>query len=396
MGAGTQGWRGTGSPKRFFVLLVAAFVASCGGGSSGPGEPEFVPTIQLEPDGDAWSAAPANTRLTKVSNNGFGYTGEIDRYEIDVPAAGRLQVSLTWNHEANFDVILASDDLGKLRLAEGLEDGSEPEYVGTDVVLGQTLFLFVAGWAGDPGPYHLELVLLPPTAPLFAIETAPDFDGPMPSDAPFTFTFTTDLDPVQDLDGRISLVHAGGETEGEWCIDGRTLTFFPQLPETPGDSRAMIPGELHVLQMERAADGLRAATGEYLSELVGFAFRASAPVDFWPVAPEVIGITPSPSAPYHGEAITIALSEPLDPETLAVGLVSVFGDSSTAPLPFAFHLSQAWHCSGAVEVRLLVAPKQAPPAGTTTRLTLPAGTRALAGGPHLAHGSAVTVDFPPP
>ncbi len=395
MRAGTQGWRGTGS-YRLYSLLVAAVVAACGGGSSGPGASANVPIILLQPDGDAWTAAPSNTRLTKVSNNGLGYTGEIDRYEIDAPAPGRLQASLTWNHPANFDLILASDDLGKLRLAEGLEDGTQPEYVGTDVALGQKVFVFVAGWAGDPGPYHLEILLLPPTAPLFAIESVPDFTEPWPSDAPLTFTFTTDLDPLQDLDGRVLVAHAGGETRGTWCIDGRELTFFPQLPETPGDTRALIPGQLHVLQLPRAARGLRAATGEYLSELEGLAFRAGDPVDFWPVAPEVTGITPNPSAPYHGEAITIALSEPLDPETLAVGLVSVFTDGSTAPLPFDFHLSQAWLCSGMVEVRLLVAPKQAPPAGSTTRLTLPAGTRAIAGGPDLAHGKAVTVDFPPP
>jgi hypothetical protein len=354
------------------------------------------PTILLQPKGDTWTAEPASHSLKKVSNNGLGYTGDIDRYEMEMPATGRLQVSLSWSHAANFDLILAADDLAELRLADGIEDGEEPEYLGIDVVLGQKLFIFVAGWAGEPGPYSLEIVLLPPTAPLFAVESAPDFTAPWPSDLPFTFTFTTELDPDQDLDGRVSLVHAGGDTEGTWCIEGRDLTFYPHLPETPGDTRGIVPLALHVLQFPRAARGLRAATGEYLTDLVGIAFAGAAPVDLWPAAPQVTGITPSAAAPYHGEAITIAISEPLDPETLAIGLVSVFPGGSTAPLPFDSSLTQAWHCSGTIEVRLLVAPRGAPPAGTITRLSLPAGTRALGGGPDLAHGQPVTVDFPPP
>ena len=39
---------------------------------------------------------------------------------------------------------------------------------------------------------------------------------------------------------------------------------------------------------------------------------------------------------------------------------------------------------------------KAPPKGTTTRLTLPAGILALGGGLELAHGQPVTMDFPPP
>lgn len=396
MAVGTQGWRGTVSVRRVSILfLVAAALAACAGGSSGAPAPVTQPTIQLQPKGDAWSAEPASHSLKKVSNNGLGYTGDIDRYEMDMPATGRLQVSLSWNHAANFDLILAADDLAELRLADGIEDGEEPEYVGIDVVLGQKLFLFVAGWAGEPGPYVLEIVLLPPTAPLFAIESAPDFTEPWPGDVPFTFTFTTDLDPGQDLDGRIYLVHGGGVTEGTWCIEGRDLTFYPHLPETAGDTRGLVPNALHVLQFRRAARGVRALTGEYLTELGGYAFNVTAPIDLWPSAPQVTGITPNPGVPYHGEAITIAISEPLDP-AVAVGLVSVAPGGSTAPLPFDFSLTQTWLCGGGVEVRLFVAPSKAPPAGTITRLTLPAGTRALGGGPDLAHGQPVTVDFPPP
>ncbi|MCK6460890.1 MAG: hypothetical protein L6Q95_13490 [Planctomycetes bacterium] len=397
MPAGTQGGRGTAFLRRFYLIFLAAALAACAGGSSGSGTPvEDVPSIVLQPKGDAWEAAPENTRLTKVSNNGLGYTGEIDRYELVAPATGRLQVSLSWDHDANFDLVLASDDLGKLRLADGIENGSDPEYVGIDVVSGQQLFVFVAGWTGDPGPYLLEFLLLPPGAPLFDIETAPPFDDPWPADLPMTFTFTTELDPDQDLDGRVSVLHGGGETAGTWCVDGRTLTFYPHLPEVAGDKKAFLPGQLHVLEFPRAAKGLRAATGEYLSELTGIAFYAGEPADLWPAAPQVTAVTPSPAASYKGEAITLAISEPLDPAALAPQLVSVLPGGATAPLPFRFQLAQTYLCGGGVEVRLLVAPSQAPPAGSVTRLTLPAGTAALGGGPELNHGTPVTVDFAPP
>jgi len=396
MVAGTQRRRGTGSLKRVSLfLLVAATVAACAGGSSGGESTAFVPSIYLQPNGSGWSAEPTSSRLKKVSNNGLGYTGQIDRYELTLPAPGRLQVSLSWDHDANFDVILASDDLGKLRLASGIENGNEPEYVGIDVVEDQQIFIFVAGWTGDPGPYLLETILLPPTAPLFAIESGPDLSEEWPSDVPLTFTFTTDLDPDQDVTDRVYLVHAGGVTEGAWCIEGRDLTFHPRLPSKPNDPAALIPGELHVLQFPRAAHGLRAATGEYLSELEGFAFRAAAPVDLWPGAPMITGITPSPSLPYHGEAITIAISEPLDPGTVLPQLVSIAPGGAMTSLPFQFDLTQTYHCSGEVEVRLLIAPTKAPPAGTWTRLTL-SPALALGGGPPLNNSAPVAVDFPPP
>jgi hypothetical protein len=355
-----------------------------------------VQPITLQPRGGAWAAEPTSSRLDRVSNNGLGYTGQIDRYEIVAPAAGRLQVSLSWDHDANFDLVLASDDLGELRLADGIENGSDPEYVGIDVLAEQQLFIFVAGWTGDPGPYLLEILLLPPEAPLFDIETTPSFDDPWPTDLPLTFTFTTELDPEQDVEGRVSVLHAGGETRGIWCIDGRVLTFYPHLAEKVGDKKALLAGQLHVLEFPRAAKGLRAATGEYLSELEGIAFYAGAPIDLWPLAPQVTAVTPSPSASYDGQAIVVAISEPLDPATLAPELVSVAPGGATTPLPFQYQLTQTYLCGGGVEVRLHVAPAASPPAGTITRLTLPPGTLGLGGGLQLNHGAAVTVDFAPP
>jgi len=396
MSAGTQRRRGTAFLGRVCILFVAAVLAACAGGSPGQETGVDVPSIVFQPNGSGWSAEPTSSSLDKVSNNGLGYTGQIDRYELTVPATGRLQVSLSWNHDANFDLVLASDDLGKLRLADGIETGNEPEYVGIDVVAGQQLFIFVAGWTGNPGPYLLETLLLPPGAPVFAIESGPDLTEPWPSNLPLTFTFTTDLDPDQVLDDRIYLVHAGGITKGTWCIDGRDLTFYPHLPETAGDMLAIVPGDLHVLQFLRAAHGVRAATGEYLSEVQGAAFRAAAPIDLWPGAPRITTITPSPAAAYHGEAITVALTEPLDPKTLVPGLVTVAANGATAPLPFQYHLTQTYLCSGGIEVRLLLAPSQAPPPGSRTRLTFPAGVLALGGGPALNNGLPVTVDFPPP
>lgn len=393
--AGTQEGRSTTFLRRVLPTFLAAALAACAGGSPGS-DSQDVPSIVLEPNGGSWTSEPTNSSLKRVSNNGLGYTGEIDRYELIVPAAGRLQVSLSWDHNANFDLVLAADDLGELRLADGIENGTDPEYLGIDVESGQRLFVFVAGWTGDPGPYLLETLLLPPGAPLFDFETAPSFVDPWPADKPMVFTFSTELDPDQDMDGRASILHAGGETEGSWCIDGKTLTFYPHLPSKPGDKKALLPGQLHVLGFPRAAKGLRAATGEYLSELTGVAFYGGPPIDLWPLAPQVTAVTPNPAASYKGQLITLAISEPLEPGALVPQLVSVAPGGATTPLPFQYQLTQTYLCGGAVEVRLTVAPTQAPPSGTTTRLTIPAGTPALGGGLALNHGLAVTVDFAPP
>lgn len=389
---GTQGWRGTASLRRFSLFVLAAALAACAGGSSGTDVLPAGPSIVLEHDGDSWKSDTLD-RLSRVSNNGLGYTGEIDRYELEAPATGRLQVSLVWEHDANFDLILASDEAGHVRLAEGLEDASEPEYVGTDVVLGQKLFLFVAGWAGDPGDYALETMLLPPSAPLFAMESTPDFAQAVPSDGPLTFTFTTELDPGQDLADRMYLVHPGGVTEGTWCIDGKDLTFYPHLPETAGDVRGLLPDMPHVLQFRRAARGVRAVTGEYLTDLVGLGFGVAEPIDLWPSPPLVTAITPAAPLNYRGEAITIAFSEPLDPASISLTLESVFPGGATQALPYDFDLSQRWLCNGDVEVRMLIAPRAAPPSGTVTRLRLPGSIRALGDASKLL---PLTVNFPPP
>jgi len=360
-----------------------------------------VPTIEMTPRTRGWSSEPVNDNLAEVSNNGFGYTGEIDLYELVTPAAGRLQISLNWDHAANYDVIVAAADRGETRLVEGLRDAGEPEYVSVDVVEGQQIFIFVAGWAGEPGPYVLETLLLPPGTPVFALLSGPDLSAPWPANRPLTFTFNATLDPTLDVADRAYIAGAGRLGEGTWCAHGPDLTFYPRLPATPGDPGGLVPGESYTIQFQRAAHGVRAYTGEYLSEVVTAHVTVAAPIDFSPGSPPyVAGLTPAPGAPHAGEAITVALSEALDPATVVAELAAVLPDGTEVPYPADVALTQEYRCSGALEVRLLTTPAHPPPAGAATRLRLGGGTLGISGDPGpdnaIGGGAGFTVDFRAP
>jgi len=339
--------------------------------------------------------------LAEVSNNGFGYTGEIDLYDLVAPADGRLQISLHWDHEANYDVIVAADDRGETRLVEGLQDASEPEYVSVDVVEGQKLFIFVAGWSGEPGPYTLETLLLPPGTPVFGLLLAPDVSAAWPANLPLTFTFNEDLDPTLDVTERAYIAGPGTLGEGTWCAEGPVVTFYPRLPETPGEPGGLAVGEDYTIQFPRAARGLRAFTGEYLTDVITFHVTIAPPADLSPgLPPQVTNLTPAPGAPYAGEPITLALNEALDPSTVAPELIAVLPDGSELPYPSDFALTQEYRCSGVLEVRLLVVPANPPPAGAATRLRLAGTTLGISGvaepGNALGAGAGFTVDFRAP
>jgi hypothetical protein len=385
----------TVSFRRWSVLVWSAVLTACAAGSSAPPPPP--PAIQFKPSGNGWSAEPLNDALTRVSNNGFGYTGEIDRYELVAPATGRLLISLSWDATGNYDLIVASDEQGRGRLVEGLED-TGPEYVSLDVVAGQELFVFVAGWTGDPGPYLLETILLPPGTPAFALVSGPDLTAPWPANRPLTFTFNTELDPAQIAAERVYFVRAGALADGEWCIEGRDLTFYPRLPETAGDPGGLLAGAEHTLQFPRAARGLRAVTGEYLTDVVSVIFDMGPHADLSPGAPPIVtGVAPNPGLPYGGEAITLAVSEALVPESFVPQMVSIAANGAVAPYPFTYRLTQQYLCSGGIEVRLFLAPSQAPAGGATIRLTIPGtamGLSRAAGAANALNGGAgFTADF---
>jgi len=116
---------------------------------------------------------------------------------------------------------------------------------------------------------------------------------------------------------------------------------------------------------------VRAATGEYMMELTGAIFDVSEAVDFQPgEPPRITSVTPNPGAPYIGEAITIAISDAVDPDTLFPEFVRVEPDGREVAIAFSYQLVQRYLCTGEVEARLIVAPGNAPAPGGVTRLRL--------------------------
>jgi len=88
----------SGALKLVAVVSVTLLCVACGSGT-GPAVRVLqpAPVVEFEPTEDGWSARPVNEDLEEVSNNGEGYTGDIDVYSLVMPADGRLQVSLAWN-----------------------------------------------------------------------------------------------------------------------------------------------------------------------------------------------------------------------------------------------------------------------------------------------------------
>jgi hypothetical protein len=297
-------------------------------------------------------------------------------------------------------MFLATDPEGKTRLASGTRTGPVPEYVGIQIAGGQTVYILVAGWEGEPGPYELETILLHPGAPVFDLVAGPGEDVPWTANLPLTFTFNVELDPDQDIEARVFFVGAGHFAEGDWCIEGATLVFYPRFPSVPGDPGGLRVGDAYTLQFPSAARGVRAVSGEYLTEVETLANRAGPPVDLEPSdSPRVLPVPPTTA--WDGYPITLAFSEPLDPDTLFPVLWEIDAVGAN-PLPFVHTLSQRYLCSGALEVRLVVAPAAAVRSGSILRLVVPGATtgygdpRGLAGPAPAPAGSGFQVDFTVP
>jgi hypothetical protein len=382
--------------------VFLALVAACGSPSSTGPDEYLRDLIELNPTGRGWMADPVLDELDDVSNNGAGYTGEIDLYELTTPGPGRLQVSLSWEHDADYDVILANDPEGRTRLAQGNHTGTAPEYVGIPVAGGQTVYILVAGWTGEPGPYALETILLPPEAPVFDLVVGPgELDHPWPANRPLSFTFNVELDPTQDVEARAFFVGPGRFAEGRWCIEGQRAIFYPRLPAVPGDPGGLTPGIDYTLQFPSAARGLRAVTGEYLTEVETVENQAGPPDDLEPdEPPRVLPLPPTPI--WDGEPITLAFTEPLDPDTLFPVLSEIDATGTETPIASVHALTQRWLCGGSYEVRLAVAPDAALRPGSILRLVVPGSAtglgdpRGIAGPPPAPAGSGFQVDFAVP
>jgi len=111
-------------------------------------------------------------------------------------------------------------------------------------------------------------------------------------------------------------------------------------------------------------------------------------------------VEPPPPTPFwDGNPITLAFTEPLDPDTLFPVLWEIDATGFATPLPSAHTLSQRFLCDGSLEVRLIAAPTAALRSGSILRLVVPGTTtgigdaRGLAGPAPAPDGSGFQVDF---
>ena len=366
------------------VLALATLFLGCGSDAARPadGVAPADSLIAFLPDGDGWTAELISSDLDEVSNNGFGYTGDIDRFEVVPPADGRLQVALIWHHAADFDLLISSDPFGQEIIAESSEGSNLPEYAGVDVEEGRTVWVLVAGWTGDPGDYTLETVFLPPDEPIFALQDSPSFFGPSPRNLPLTFRFNKPLDPDQEPGDRIFLIATGHVAVGSWCVDGDLLHFLPHLPEFAGDDGGLLEGLEYTIQMPRGPIGLRAATGEYLDELFTDAVEISKYEDLDPAEPpRVLGIDWDTSIPWDGTTLTLTLDSAIDPETLVLRMSELDASDAGTPIAMRIELRQSWTCLGHRRAFLRITPSQALPQRARLRLTIPGSVHGLGSPP---------------
>ena len=365
------------------LWLVAV---ACGGAGGNGGELPLAPApvIDLMPSGSGWSGTPVSDGLDDVSNNGFGYTGEIDRYEIEIPSDGRFQIALDWHQEADLDLIVAADPEGLVRVVESAGQGFDPELVKFDVQKGQRFWIFVAGWEGDPGNYTLETLLLPSHLPIFDLLTPLDEGAVLARNEPIVLEFTEELDPDVDIDALVYFVGFGRAAGGHWCIADRRLVFLPHLPISPIDAEVLLEDVDYNLQFPSGPHGPRSIHGEYLGEVTHSTFRFSGWRDFDPSEPpRVTSIEPDPrSEPWLGGAIVVSVSGALDPGTIRAQL-SVGG----APLPTRVEFLQEFDCDGVVVARLKIETDAATAQGEVVTLDLP-GTILRLGGESGLTGAA--------
>ncbi|MCZ6785757.1 MAG: hypothetical protein O7E54_01200, partial [Planctomycetota bacterium] len=314
------------------------------------------------------------------------YTGDFDRYALQAPDAGRMQVALTWQHDADFDLILARDAEGEERIAEGLLDDNQPEYVGLSVQKDDFIYIFVLGWEGDPGEYKLEVLVLPDTEPVFDIAIVPNTSRAWPGNRPIAFTFNVDLDPAQDVTDTLAFVAPGVPARGNWCIAGPNLLFMPEFPQQPGDSGGLKETETYTIQFRRGGKGLRAATGEYLSTLVSGEILVGPYEDeSESQPPRVIAIDRNLTDPWDGAPITFFVNAALAPETVGAQIMLVDPSGGETPFPTRVHLQQEHNCTG-IDARIIVEPDGTLPSGQTVRIVIAGTVLGISGDPSLSNG----------
>jgi len=368
---------------RSLALVPACLLAACAGGSPLPTTPVATPSVALLPEGGVFRSEPVDADLGSVSHTATGYSGEVDRYELVCPAPGRLEVSLSWAQDADYDLFLADDPDAVVKLAAGVLEDSQPEYVSLFVEAGQKIHVIVAGFEGEPGPYRLETTLLPPEAPVFALVSAPDFSKPLPRNLPLVFSFNVPLDSSQPIAEKVFLVGGGRIAKGSYCIEGRHLVFYPRLPVAPGKADAGLAEFVeYTLQFPRAALGPRAHTGEYLDVFATFRARFAGFGDEDPLAPPAVTDFDLPAGQaWSGTPVTITLVGAIDPDSARVDLTVRSLSGQVFDFPSTVRLEQDWLCFGTLLSRLVVEPAQPLPAGFTARIAVPSTVRGLSGDP---------------
>ncbi len=329
--------------------------------------------------------------------------GEFDRYAVQAPASGRLQVALTWQHDADFDLIIARDADGEDRIAEGLLDDNQPEYLGLPIEAEDVIYIFVVGWDGDPGEYKLEVLVLPDTEPVFDIAIVPNTSRVWPRNRPIAFTFNVDLDPAQDVTSTLAFVAPGVSARGTWCIAGPNLLFMPEFPQQAGDTGGLREGETYTIQFRNAGKGLRAVTGEYLSTLVSGEIMIGPYEDEdESQPPRVIAANHSSANPWNGAPISFFVSTALAPETVAAQIMLVDAGGVETAFPTRVVLQQAHNCTG-IDTRIIVEPDAPLPSGRTVRIVIPGTVLGISGDPSQSNGltgpepdpggQGITLDF---
>ncbi|MEM8883077.1 MAG: hypothetical protein AAGD14_03320 [Planctomycetota bacterium] len=355
-------------------LLFAGVACSSGGDDAAP--VALGPTIELERSGAGWRSRPVVDDLAENSNNGFGYTGEIDRYEILVPTTGRLQVVLQWTQDANLDLIVAEDPNGEARLAESNSNQLQHEFAKVDVRAGRSIWVFVAGWEGEPGAYELDTLLLPEEIPPFRAVVPPVDGDTLGRDGPLLIEFNEEIDPEIDVAATAFFVGAAEQLRGEWCRIGSRLIFFPELPDGSGIEKGLPrEGVRYRLQFGTGFGALRSIHGEYLTELID----VDQYFENWNLSSlhddfRLLEVEPADPNAWDGTEARLRFTMPLAPETI----VASFRSGGVA-YPAEWSLQQKMTCDGQADVVLTVRPATPLPDGREFTLTLGEGLRTLGG-----------------
>ncbi len=123
-------------------------------------------TALSEPDDDYGSAndvgrveAPGYLvgNISRASNDGVAYTGDMDFLAFRLPTAARVTFTLTWDAAAaDYDLRLGDRSQW---LDTAITDGTtQPEVITYNLQANTTYYLAIAGWSGPSGDYEVTLV----------------------------------------------------------------------------------------------------------------------------------------------------------------------------------------------------------------------------------------------